>query len=248
MVVVFAAVHLWRTLVLSAEDDVQMLIDFALIPARWSIGYLADGARMLSQHVSMIQGSERVWQSQLAGFLIQEADPRPWTVITYAFLHGSWMHIGLNVIWLAVFGIPIARRWGGDSFPDAVRSDGGWRGAGSLCVEAFRSHPDHWRFRDRVRHDGSGGLVCFCSRTPDLGAPEQPHHERFRLSLAGLIQNRTALGFIAIWFVTNYVFAVMMEPMGFTDASIAWQAHIGGFLVGLLLLPFMDRMPGSPKR
>lgn len=248
MVVVFAAVHLWRTLILSAEDDVQMLIDFALIPARWSIGYLADGARMLSQHVSMLQGSERVWQSQLAGFLIQEADPRPWTVITYAFLHGSWMHIGLNVIWLAVFGTPIARRWGPIRFL-------------MLCVlTAVGGALAHYVSRpfDLTPTIGASGIVsgmmgaavwfAFAPARQTWGAPEQPHHERFRLSLAGLIQNRTALGFIAIWFVTNYVFAVMVEPMGFTDASIAWQAHIGGFLVGLLLFPFMDRMPGSPKR
>jgi membrane associated rhomboid family serine protease len=30
------------------------------------------------------------------------------------------------------------------------------------------------------------------------------------------------------------------------DAGIAWEAHIGGFLAGLLLLPALDRVPDEP--
>jgi membrane associated rhomboid family serine protease len=33
---------------------------------------------------------------------------------------------------------------------------------------------------------------------------------------------------------------VAAAPLGIVDASIAWEAHIGGFVVGLLLFPLLD--------
>ena len=42
--------------------------------------------------------------------------PKPWTLLTYAFLHGSWTHVLLNTIWLFAFGPPVARRFGSAQF------------------------------------------------------------------------------------------------------------------------------------
>ena len=247
LVVAFVAVHLWRTWILSPEDDFQTLMDYALIPARWSIGYLSDGARLVVEHVNALEGGERVWKSQLAQFLIQEAQPKPWTIMTYAFLHGSWMHLGFNVIWLAAFGSPIARRWGDARFLMLCVLT-----AGGGALAHYISRP-----LDLVPTIGASGIVsgmmgaavwfAFSPSQRRWDKPELPHHERLRLSLAGLMRNRTVVGFILIWFVTNYVFAVMAEPMGFGDASIAWQAHIGGFLIGFLMFPLLDRKHLTPK-
>ena len=49
----------------------------------------------------------------LAQYVLGEGEGRPWTALTYAFLHGSWAHVLMNSIWLAAFGTPIARRCGG---------------------------------------------------------------------------------------------------------------------------------------
>ena len=44
--------------------------------------------------------------------------------------------------------------------------------------------------------------------------------------------------FIGVWFAINFVFGVAAVPLGLaTDAGIAWQAHIGGFVVGLFRVP-----------
>jgi membrane associated rhomboid family serine protease len=58
-----------------------------------------------------------------------------------------------------------------------------------------------------------------------------------------MLTDRRVLLFLAVWFGTNYLFAVLARPLGITDASIAWEAHIGGFLVGLLLFPWLDPLP-----
>src|SRR3569623_1548089 len=38
--------------------------------------------------------------------------PLVWTPFTHAFLHAGWEHVGLNVVWLAIFGTPVAQRYG----------------------------------------------------------------------------------------------------------------------------------------
>jgi membrane associated rhomboid family serine protease len=62
-----------------------------------------------------------------------------------------------------------------------------------------------------------------------------------RLSLLGVAKNSRAALFLGVWFATNLLFGAVAGPLGITDASIAWEAHIGGFLVGLLIFPLVDR-------
>jgi membrane associated rhomboid family serine protease len=48
------------------------------------------------------------------------------------------------------------------------------------------------------------------------------------------------LAFLAIWFGVNIVFGVGSIAVGMEGATVAWQAHIGGFLAGLLLFSLFD--------
>lgn len=41
---------------------------------------------------------------------------RPWTAITYLFVHGGLLHLGLNTLMLFVFGPPVERWLGGRTF------------------------------------------------------------------------------------------------------------------------------------
>ena len=63
--------------------------------------------------------------------------------------------------------------------------------------------------------------------------------ERF----GSLWRNSRALLFVVIWFVTNILFGAGLVPILGEETSIAWEAHIGGFLAGLLLFPLLDRGP-----
>ena len=60
-------------------------------------------------------------------------------------------------------------------------------------------------------------------------------------SIAELLRNRGAAVFLLVWFASNLLFGLAAAPLGITDASVAWEAHIGGFVVGLLLFPWLDR-------
>jgi membrane associated rhomboid family serine protease len=62
--------------------------------------------------------------------------------------------------------------------------------------------------------------------------------------LGGLWRNSRAMLFVVIWFVTNIIFGAGLVPILGEETSIAWEAHIGGFLAGLLLFPLLDRGAG----
>jgi membrane associated rhomboid family serine protease len=36
----------------------------------------------------------------------------PWQLVTYSFVHDDWLHIGLNLLFLWIFGVPVEREWG----------------------------------------------------------------------------------------------------------------------------------------
>ncbi|MFD0936608.1 rhomboid family intramembrane serine protease, partial [Methylobacterium trifolii] len=55
-----------------------------------------------------------------------------------------------------------------------------------------------------------------------------------------LMRNRTAVTFLAIWLATNLLFGVITLPLGSESAAVAWDAHLGGFVVGFFLFPFLD--------
>lgn len=52
------------------------------------------------------------------------------------------------------------------------------------------------------------------------------------------------LAFLAVWFGLNLLFGLGSVALPGVEQSIAWQAHIGGFLAGLLLFAVVD--PISP--
>ncbi|MGY3444681.1 membrane associated rhomboid family serine protease [Bradyrhizobium sp. USDA 4473] len=51
------------------------------------------------------------------------------------------------------------------------------------------------------------------------------------------------LAFLAIWFGVNILFGATSLSLGGEDTVVAWQAHIGGFLAGLLLFSLFDPIP-----
>src|SRR5262249_55181507 len=62
--------------------------------------------------------------------------------------------------------------------------------------------------------------------------PAAPLWEMFR--------DTRVLAFIAVWFGVNIVFGVGAVSMSGEEQSIAWQAHMGGFLMGLFGFSLFD--------
>jgi membrane associated rhomboid family serine protease len=67
------------------------------------------------------------------------------------------------------------------------------------------------------------------------------------LSLTRALRNGRVLAFLAVWFGVNIIFGLGSISVGVEGATIAWQAHIGGFFAGLFLFSLFDPVPRTPS-
>jgi len=161
--------------------------------------------------------------------------------LTYSLLHGSAIHLAVNMIWLAAFGSPLALRIGTLRFllfwvvtalgavalhyvlhsTDASPLVGASGSISGMMGAAAR-------FAFRI--DRGSGTPAFAGRILDIG-------EVFR--------SRQVVIFLAVWMVVNIVTGIGVGVPGVAN-PIAWEAHIGGFLAGFFLLRLFDRVPDPP--
>lgn len=246
-VAALVAIHALRMLQ-SEVADFELIINWAVIPARWSVIYGGATLDEVLRHLRDIAPEQALGPLQaLAQYVLEGEDGKPWTAITYAFLHGSWAHVLINSVWLAAFGTPIARRCGGLRLLVLV-------GASAVGGALFYAYVNPLQVLPMIGASaGVSGLMAAASWfifSPVHWLPEgriSEPHERKRETLSRIVRNRQVLIFLGVWFAANYLFA-FVQPFGATDASIAWEAHIGGFLVGLVLFPLLDPLPTGRAR
>ena len=171
------------------------------------------------------------------------AGAKPWTLITYAFLHGGWPHVLLNVVWLLAFGPPVARRFGTSGFLIFV------------AVTAVAAALAQWaaaqmEFAPLIGASGAdSGLMGAATRFMfQPGAPLGPHaHGRREIeaipagSLRSMVADPRPRVFLVVWLVTNLIFGAFAQEFGLSDMPVAWIAHLGGFFAGLVIFPLFDR-------
>ncbi|MDX5361160.1 MAG: rhomboid family intramembrane serine protease [Alphaproteobacteria bacterium] len=151
--------------------------------------------------------------------------------VTYTFLHGDLTHLALNCLWLAAFGAPVIRRLGTDRFL-ALYFLCGAAGAGlHLLLHAASVAP---LIGASASISGMMGAAARFALAPaPLGYPRE------RLPLRRLTDSRV-LVFVGLWFGLNWLFGTGAASV-VGGGAIAWEAHIGGFVAGLLLMPLFDR-------
>jgi membrane associated rhomboid family serine protease len=246
-IAILVAIHAAR-LLLSDETDFKLIIDWAVIPARWSVAFGGVGLEEILNSLRGTVPDEALSPlSVLAQYVLADGESRPWTGLTYALLHGSWAHVLINCVWFAAFGTPIARRCGAGRFLglSAASAVGG-----AILYTIMNPYQVLPMIGASAAVSGMMAAASWFMFAPaewlPEGRPAQPH-ERSREGLPDMIRNRQVLIFLGVWFAANYVFA-FVQPIGVTDASVAWEAHIGGFLVGLALFPVIDPLPARPGR
>ncbi|MDI4663344.1 rhomboid family intramembrane serine protease [Xanthobacter autotrophicus] len=216
-------IHALRVLVLSDEADLEVLTYFAFIPARYS----------LPDTVFYLPG----------GF-----GPKVWTTVSYAVLHANWMHLIVNLVWLLAFGTPVARRFGSARFVAffAVTAAGG-------ALAHYVSYPDELLPLIGASASVSGAMAAAVRFAFAPGAALSGRRVLFADhqpagSLLDSLRDRRALVFVGAFFALNLLFAVGVSLPGADGAQIAWQAHVGGFVAGLLLFSLFDPVPRRASR
>lgn len=160
-------------------------------------------------------------------------------LFSHAFLHGDWLHLLFNALWLVAFGAPVARRLGADQ-----RGAAGFYGAlvfFSLFMTAAAAGGAtfllfHWG-EASVLVGASGGVSGLLGALTRFGFRRpSPFDDPRRLT--GL-NDRTVIALTAVFFLTNL--AVGFAPAMFAGGrAVAWEAHVGGYLFGLLAFPIFQ--------
>jgi membrane associated rhomboid family serine protease len=164
------------------------------------------------------------------------------TPVTYSFLHGDYAHLIINMIWLAAFGSPLANRIG------AARFLLFWLltalGAVALHYVLHASEDVPLVGASGAISGMMGAAARFAFRIDRRRA--RPAFAGRVLSIPQVLSSRPAVTFLVVWFAINLVTGLGFGASGMS-AQIAWEAHIGGFLVGFFLIRPLDRpLPPQP--
>jgi membrane associated rhomboid family serine protease len=155
--------------------------------------------------------------------------------ISYMFLHADFTHVGINSLWLLVFGPIVAHRLGTLRFLLFFL----------LCgVAAALVHLTvYWGSPMQVV--GASGAVSGL-----MAAGMRILYGRIYGGAGGLapIFSKPILGFSAVWIIANVVSGILRIGVSDDLTLIAWVAHLGGFFAGLVLIgPFGGhRLEGQP--
>lgn len=157
-----------------------------------------------------------------------------WTgAITMMFVHGGWLHAVMNAAFALAFGAPVARLLGlngrgGGIFCLFYMACGALSGAGYAAI-----HPDSVN-----AVIGASGAVSGL-----MGAAARIMDYRGRV---GPILGPRVISLGLGWLVVNLVMAVTGSLLTMGTGAVAWEAHLIGFAVGVLLIGPFARWAGPP--
>jgi membrane associated rhomboid family serine protease len=211
-------VHFGRYFLLSPDADLEFLLRFAFIPARYTAIFSAG--------------------PEYPGGVAADV----WTFVTYALIHGDITHLATNMIWLLPFGSAVARRFGRARFMLMFVATAVAGALAHLVTHAGEAFP-------MIGASGavSGFMAAAVRFVFERGGPidawRRPDPANYRLPAAPLsvaLRNPRVVIFLLIWFALNTVFGLGASIVPGAEQEIAWQAHIGGFLAGMVLFPIFD--------
>jgi membrane associated rhomboid family serine protease len=177
---VLALVHVARTFLLSEQQDIEFLLYFAFIPARYDNSFVLGGA--------LPGGGADVW-----------------TFVTYALIHANWTHLGVNAVWLLPFGSAVARRFGAMRFLVFFAVTAAAGAALHLATHAGEQFPMIGASAAISGAMAAAMRFVFQQGGP-LGLLRGADERAYRvpaIPLSGVLRDARELLFLAAWFGTN---------------------------------------------
>jgi len=148
------------------------------------------------------------------------------TVFTSMFLHGGWMHLLGNMLYLWIFGKNVEDAMGPGRFLLFYLLTG-------LCATFVHvlSEPD-----SAIPMIGASGAIAGVLGAYFILYPRAQIKTFILLIIFIQIIHIPAVFILGFWFIR--------QILGIGSDGVAWYAHIGGFLVGMFLIrKFLQRSP-----
>lgn len=150
-------------------------------------------------------------------------------VLYSMFLHGSWLHLGGNMLFLWVFGNNIEDKRGKRAFIIFYLLAGLAATAAHIAVQ-----PD-----STVPVVGASGAIAGVMGAYLVLYPNVRIRSLILLGFFVLFRDIAAKWLLGIWFVSQF----FINP----NEGVAWMAHVGGFVFGVVA-GLVWRATGEPER
>ena len=147
---------------------------------------------------------------------------RPWTFVTYMFLHGDFFHLFFNMYALFLFGSVLERVWGTKKFLFYYFATG--VGAGLIHIGVQYMTGDVY---PTIGASGAifGLLIAYAMLYPN--------------AIMGLIFPPVTMK--AKWFVLIYAALELLLGVSGAQSGVAHFAHLGGLVVGLIIMLYWKK-------
>lgn len=151
--------------------------------------------------------------------------------ITATFVHGGWFHVLGNMLFLWVFGDNVEDRLGHGKYLLFYLAAGVAGGVAHIMTNPASTVPVV----------GASGAVAGVLGAYIIAFPRSRILALVPLFIIFFLTEIPAVVFIALWFVLQLFNGV--ASLGGAATPVAWWAHIGGFLIGVLLIKML-----APRR
>ena len=153
------------------------------------------------------------------------------TVFTSMFLHGSWFHLGGNMLYLWIFGHGVEDTLGHGRFL------GFYLGAGTVAalVQAYLNPAS------AVPMVGASGAISGVLGAYLIMYPKVRVHMLFIFIIFFKVFRIPAWIVLIYWFGVQIATAYMTPLQPDVSSGVAVWAHIGGFIAGMVLIKLFEK-------
>ena len=149
------------------------------------------------------------------------------TLVTSMFLHGGWLHVLGNMLFLWVFGRNVEDLIGGPRFLAFYLLGGIAAGVVHVVVNSHSVQPTI----------GASGAIAAVMGAYLIKFPRSRIVTLILIFFFFTTAEIPAAFILLYWFAIQFISGVgSLASTDYTGGGVAWFAHIGGFLVGMLLI------------
>lgn len=161
------------------------------------------------------------------------------TLFTSMFMHGGFLHIGSNMLYLFVFGDNVEDRFGHLGFLAFYLLSGLAASAAHIALNPGSGVPSV----------GASGAIAGVLAAYLVMFPSASIRTLLFIGPFFTVTRISALFLIGFWFVTQFLSGIASLGVATEQTGgVAVWAHVGGFVAGLLLTPFFrGRGRASPS-
>jgi len=187
-----------------------------------SVTYALVALNVLVFFVELVSGDAFIetWAFVPARFLANPAGDFV-TIFTSMFMHGGWLHIGGNMLYLWIFGDNVEDRFGHLRYLLFYLLCGV---AATFAQLAFSLGSD-------IPNLGASGAIAGVLGAYVLLFPRR----RVTVLLGYIVVPMPALVVIGFWIVLQFFNGIGSIAVSADTGGVAYMAHIGGFIAGLVL-------------